>query len=86
MTIVRSAPPTVASTDAAGGGPGERFRRLRQRRRLVREELLAVAVLVIALAATLAVLGLQWLGSGQSVTPSTVPAPAYNSNIIGGPT
>jgi hypothetical protein len=72
--------------DAAGGRPGERLRRLRQRRRLVREELLVVVVLVIALAATLVVLGLQWLGSGQSVTPSTVPTPAINSNIIGGPT
>ncbi len=47
---------------------------------------MTVAVLVIALAATLVVLGLQWLGSGQSVTPSTVPAPAHSRNIIGGPT
>jgi hypothetical protein len=84
MTIVRSSAPTPLSTDADGGGPGERLRRLRQRRRLLREELLAVAVLVIALVATLVVLGLQWLGSGQSVTPSTAPRPAYN--IIGGPT
>jgi hypothetical protein len=51
---------------------------------LLREEFLAVAILVIALAATLVVLGLQWLGSGQSVTPSTAPVPAYNIN--GGPT
>jgi hypothetical protein len=51
---------------------------------LVREEFLAVAILVIALAATLVVLGLQWLGSGQSVTSSTAPVPAYT--IIGGPT
>ena len=50
----------------SGGGPGERLRRLRRRRRLLREELLALAVLALALAATLAVLGLQWLGSGQS--------------------
>jgi hypothetical protein len=72
------------SRDADGGGPGERIRRLRERRRLVRQELLAVAILVIALAATLVVLGLQWLGSGQSVTSSTAPVPAYH--IIGGPT
>jgi hypothetical protein len=84
MTLVRSATPTVVSSDADGGGPGERLRRLRARRRLVREELLVVGILVIALAATLVVLGLQWLGSGQSVTSSTTPAPAYN--IIGGPT
>jgi hypothetical protein len=84
MTIVRSAALTETSADADGGGPGERLRRLRQRRRLLREELLAVDILVIALAATLVVLGLQWLGSGQSVTPSTAPVPAYN--IVGGPT
>ena len=41
MTVVRSAAPTVASTDADGGGPGERLRRLRQRRRLLREEFVA---------------------------------------------
>jgi hypothetical protein len=84
MTTVRSAAPNVASRDADGSGPGERLRRLRKRRRLLREELLAVAILVIALAATLVVLGLQWLGSGQSVTPSARPVPAFN--IIGGPT
>ena len=83
MTLVRSATPTVVSSDADGGGPGERLRRLRARRRLVRE-VLVVRILVIALAATLVVLGLQELGSGQSVTSSTTPAPAYN--IIGGPT
>jgi hypothetical protein len=82
MTVVRSAAPTAVTASAAAGGPGERIRRLRQRRRLVREELLAVAILVIALVATLVVLGLQWLGSGQSVTPTTAPPPAYN--IIGG--
>ena len=65
-----------------GGGPGERLRRRRQRRRLVREEMLAVAILVIALAVTLVVLGLQWVGSGQSVTPTTVRAPA--EHFIGG--
>ena len=84
MTVVRSAPPSVASADADGGGPGERLRRLRQRRRLVREEFVTVAILVIALAATLVVLGLQWLGSGQSVTPTTGSPPAFNIN--GGPT
>ena len=65
MTTVRSAPVLVPS-DIEGGGPGERLRRLRRRRRLLREELAAVAFLVLALAATLVVLGLQWLGSGQS--------------------
>jgi hypothetical protein len=49
---------------------------------LVREQILAIAILVIALAATLVVLGLQWVGSGQSVTPTSVRAPAQH--IIGG--
>jgi hypothetical protein len=47
---------------------------------LVREQILAVAILVIALAATLLVLGLQWVGSGQSVTPTSVRAPAAHIN------
>jgi hypothetical protein len=84
MTIVRSATPTATTAHADGGSPGERLRRLRERRRLAREELIAVAILVVALAATLVVLGLQWLGSGQSVTPTGARAPAYE--IIGGPT
>jgi hypothetical protein len=82
MTTVRSATPLATSDGADGGGPGERLRRRRQRRRLVREQLLAVAILVIALAATLVVLGLQWVGSGQNVTPTSVRAPAQH--IIGG--
>ena len=86
MTTVRSVAPMVASAAADGGGPGERLRRLRRRRRLLREELLAVGILVVALAATLVVLGLQWLGSGQSVTPAGVRSPAYYTNAIGGST
>jgi hypothetical protein len=42
---------------------GERLRRLEQRRRLVREQLLAVLVLFVALAVTVAVLAMQWLDS-----------------------
>jgi hypothetical protein len=42
--------------------------------------MVAVAILVIALAATLVVLGLQWVGSGQSVTPTSVRAPAAYVN------
>jgi hypothetical protein len=64
MTTVRSLPPQVASANADGGGPGERLRR-RRRRRLIREELFTIFVLLLALAATLVVLGLQWLDSGQ---------------------
>jgi hypothetical protein len=78
-----AAPSVVASAGADDGGPGVRLRRLRRRRRLLREELLAVAFLVIALAATLAVLGLEWLGSGPSANSAVVGAPAQ---IYGGPT
>jgi hypothetical protein len=58
-------------------------RRLRERRRLEREKMLAIAILVIALAATIVVLALQWLGSGQSVSPTAVRTPA-DTIIIGG--
>ena len=44
--------------------PGDRLRRLQQRRRLVREEILAVLFLVVALAITVGVLAMQWLGAG----------------------
>ena len=61
---------TIAPTGAESGsslpaesGPGERLRRLQRRRRLLREELLAVLFLLLALAATVAVLATQWLGS-----------------------
>ena len=47
-------------------GPGERIRRLHRRRRMVREELMAVAVLLVFLAATVAVLATQWLASGPT--------------------
>ena len=53
-------------------GPGERIRRLERRRRLVREELMAIAVLLVFLAGTVAVLATQWLASGaaSSAAPS----------------
>jgi hypothetical protein len=87
MTTVRSVPPLTATAGAAGGGPGERLRRLRQRRRLVREELLTVAVLLLALAATLVVLGLQWLDSGPSTNPGAAAiAVVHNLVIVGGHT
>jgi len=44
--------------------PGDRLRRLQQRRRLVREEILAVLFLFLALAITVGVLAMQWLGAG----------------------
>ena len=44
--------------------PGDRLRRLQQRRRLAKEEILAVLFLVVALAITVGILALQWLGAG----------------------
>jgi hypothetical protein len=90
MKTVRPATPVAITTvgsasHADDDGPGARLRRLHHRRRLLREELLAVAILVIALAATLLVLGLQWLGSGQPGTAGAVRAPTY-LNTVGGPT
>ncbi|HUE59865.1 MAG TPA: hypothetical protein VMO88_09810 [Acidimicrobiales bacterium] len=67
MTTVRSpdaAPPTDAATVEVPTGEvliGDRLRRLEQRRKLVREQISAVLVLLIALAATVAVLAMQWL-------------------------
>jgi len=65
---------------------------------LVREELLTVAVLLLALAATLVVLGLQWLDSGQPagstssigpalrISPAGPERAAVMHNILGGHT
>ncbi len=61
------------------GGPGERVRRLERRRRLVREELLAVAVLLVVLAVTVAVLATQWLDSGPSANAA---GPPYFPNSL----
>ena len=67
---------------AAEGELGPRRRRRLARRRLFREELLAVLVLVAALAATLVLLGLQWLNSGSSSTPAG--AAAGSIHFLGG--
>jgi hypothetical protein len=78
MTTVhspRAAPPTDATLVEVPTGEvliGDRLRRLEQRRKLVREQILAVVVLLVALAATVAVLAMQWLGSGPTV--STAPS------------
>ena len=87
MTTVRSAPTEVASSDADGGGPGERLRR-RRRRRLVREELLTICVLLLALAVTLVVLGFQWLDSGQPSNANAASMSAVSAAIhtLGGST
>ena len=67
MTTVHL-PPAPPTSDADPGEvplsrvrSGDRLRRLEQRRRLVREEVMAVLFLLVALAATVAVLAMQWL-------------------------
>ena len=75
LTPVREVP----GPKTAEGGPGERIRRLQRRRRLVREELLAVAVLLVFLAATVAVLATQWLASGPSASAA---GPAYTTTLV----
>jgi hypothetical protein len=66
-------------------GPGERLRRLRKRKKLLREELLVLLVLLLALAVTVAVLATQWL-SGPTTSSSLPPAPAGTYLILGGRT
>jgi hypothetical protein len=56
-------------------GPGERIRRLQRRRRLVREELLAVAVLLVFLAVTVAVLATQWLANSSTANAADTSHP-----------
>lgn len=68
------------------GGPGERMRRLQRRRRLVREEMLAVAVLLLFLAATVAVLATQWLASAPSANPTGAAHAVFNPEPHGGAT
>lgn len=50
--------------------PGDRLRRLQVRRRLLREQLLAVTFLLLVLAITVGVLAMQWLGSGGAASAS----------------
>ena len=87
MTVDR---PLVEVPDPllSGSGPGERLRRLERRRRLVREEILAVTVLLAVLAVTVAVLATQWLASGPTAnaagpTPVSV---TITSTLSGGAT
>ena len=68
------------------GGPGERIRRLQRRRRLVREELMAIAVLLVFLAVTVAVLATQWLASAPSANAAAGPAVQAHYDPHGGAT
>jgi hypothetical protein len=78
----------VTRTHPSGGseaGPGERLRRLRQRRRLLREEILAISVLLVALAITVAVLATQWLGENTTGSQS-LPSIQSTISVSGGTT
>ena len=95
MTTVHpqsAAPPTDAALMEVPTGEvlivGQRLRRLEQRRRLVREQIVAVVVLLIALAATVAVLAMQWLGSGPTASgaaPATAGIAAPRSLSVDSP-
>jgi hypothetical protein len=52
--------PPVARSSWGSTGAGERSLRRERRRRLLREELMALGVLVTLVAITLAVLAVQW--------------------------
>ena len=80
--------PGADVVDVRGAAPGDRLRRLQQRRRLVREEFLAVMFLVVVLAVTVGVLAMQWLGNGGTLSPasaSRVPASSVLNTLSGGP-
>lgn len=64
--------------------PGDRLLRLQKRRRLVREEILALVFLLLMLAITVGVLAMQWLGGG-GVTSVSVQASSVTSILSGGP-
>ena len=76
----------VADPIVEPAGPGPRMRRLQRRRRLVREELVAVAALLLVLAATVAVLATQWLASGSSTAPVGSPPAISQLEPHGGAT
>ncbi len=61
---------------------GERQRRRQERQRLLREEFLAVAVLLAVLGVTLVLLGLQWLDAGSATSSSLAPAYSHLSSEV----
>lgn len=71
-SAVESAPAGSAAVASALVVPAPHGRHAADahQRRLVREQLLVVAVLVVALAITLALLAQQWLGSGGGTDPT----------------
>jgi hypothetical protein len=67
VVALRAVPEVV---EVPGRGTGERSRRRRVRRRLAREQLMVALFLLLALIATVAILGREWLDSAGPVTTS----------------
>jgi hypothetical protein len=81
-----TAPPVLPDVVALPTrGTGERSRRRKVRRRLAREQLIVVLFLVLALIATVVILGRQWLDSGNQAT-TTPNAISTFSSFSGGRT
>lgn len=75
------AAPALRAEEADGLG-GERRQRRLERRRQVREQIVVAAVLLVALAVTLVLLGMQWLDSTASTT-SSASASIFTLNLGG---
>jgi type VI protein secretion system component VasF len=73
MTTVRQAAPGSATRPP---GVASREQRRRHRRRLAREQTLAVVFLVVAFAVTVVLLGLQWLHTGSPGGPGVITTPS----------
>ena len=71
---------TTAVPAQAAGYPRHSARRLDRRRRAV-EKALAALVLFVAFAATVVLLGLQWLGNQGSPSAAHVPSNAFISEV-----
>ena len=74
------------SREGSDGAPGARLRRLHRRQRLFREEMLAVLVLFLVLAVTVAVLATQWLASASAPNVGGSAPPPINAHQLGGAT
>jgi hypothetical protein len=72
--VLPDLPNEVTLPELPKRGTGERSRRRQVRRRLAREQLIVALFLLLALIATLVILGRQWLDSGGPV--------ATNSNAL----
>jgi hypothetical protein len=79
--VLPELPDVVALPELPKRGRGERSRRRQVRRRLAREQLIVAVFLLLALIATLVILGRQWLDSGGPVTsnPSAISIPISHS-------